>query len=318
MTGSVFISYRRDDSSGYARAIYNELRERLGPENTFMDVDAIEPGLDFIKVIEDEVGRCNVLLALIGREWLGALEGANSRILSQNDHVRTEIASALKRDIRVIPVLLGGAIMPASENLPADIIPLTRRNAIEIRHTHFDTDVESLVNVLFKLVNKEHESSVSSLPADQAKNTISKETPEREKNSRKRPWIGRIVTLLFFTTMGFLFFLFIDDLNIYPTNKYRRTVQDGDALVMASAITVLAWLLKEWVTRLSHRHRWLSIILGLLAFAALGFGVGFWLNELRVVGKGALSGALVVWIAGFLITVTVTLWQRKVMKNNGT
>ena len=164
MTGKVFISYRREDSSGHARAVYNELRGQFGSDNIFMDVDAIEPGMDFIKAIESAVGRCDILLALIGPNWLDAGEGEAPRLQSENDYVRTEIATALRRDIRVVPVLVGGAIMPSPVNLPEDITPLTRRNAIEIRHPHFDADVASLISFLVKIVEPKQEKSPSSSP----------------------------------------------------------------------------------------------------------------------------------------------------------
>ena len=68
--GGVFISYRRDDAAGYARAIYEELTERFSPDRVFMDVDAIEPGLAFDEVIRNAVGQCEVLLVLIGGRYV--------------------------------------------------------------------------------------------------------------------------------------------------------------------------------------------------------------------------------------------------------
>ena len=68
--GHIFISYRRDDSAGYTRAIYDQLAKRFTKERIFMDVDAIEPGLPFDEVINQAVGRCEILLAMIGKHWM--------------------------------------------------------------------------------------------------------------------------------------------------------------------------------------------------------------------------------------------------------
>jgi hypothetical protein len=109
--GHIFISYRRDDSAGYARAIYDQLAQHFSRERIFMDVDAIEPGFPFDEAIERAVGQCEILLAMIGRRWMEQQAGAGPRINDPKDFVRLEIAAALSRNIRVIPVLLDGASM---------------------------------------------------------------------------------------------------------------------------------------------------------------------------------------------------------------
>ena len=100
-----------------------------------MDVDAIRPGFDFVDVIEFAVQQADVLLAVIGTSWLHSIDSnGNRRLDNPEDFVRREIASALESNIRVIPVLVEGAQMPRSIDLPDDIKPLARRNAIEISH----------------------------------------------------------------------------------------------------------------------------------------------------------------------------------------
>ena len=146
--GHIFISYRRDDSAGYARAIYDQLAERFSKERVFMDVDAIAPGMAFDEAIQRAVGGCEILLALIGRRWMEPQAGAGPRINQPADFVRAEIAAALSRGVRVIPVLLDGASMPAEETLPEPVRPLSRRNAIEISHTRFDSDLKRLVEAI--------------------------------------------------------------------------------------------------------------------------------------------------------------------------
>lgn len=150
--GKVFISYRREDAAGYARAIYEELTERFGPERVFMDVDAIEPGLPFDEVIRNAVGQCEVLLVLIGARWLAPQSDGRSRLEDERDFVRLEIAAALARKIRVIPVLLDGTPMPQEAELPEALRGLVWRNALELSNTRFGADISRLVEVLTRVL----------------------------------------------------------------------------------------------------------------------------------------------------------------------
>lgn len=146
--GRIFISYRRDDSAGFARAIYDQLVQRFSRERVFMDVDAIEPGVPFDEATQRAVGQSEILLALIGRRWMEPQAGAGPRLNDPDDFVRIEIAAALSRNIRVIPVLLDGTSMPAEEALPEPLRALARRNAVEIRHSRFASDMERLVEAI--------------------------------------------------------------------------------------------------------------------------------------------------------------------------
>src|SRR5512139_2316322 len=116
--GQIFISYRRDDSSGYARALYDRLVQHFSKERVFMDVDAIEPGLPFDEAIKRALDQCEVLLVVIGKRWMDKQEGVGLRINDPKDFVRLEIAAGLSRNIRVVPVLLEGASMPTEDELP--------------------------------------------------------------------------------------------------------------------------------------------------------------------------------------------------------
>jgi TIR domain len=88
----IFISYRRDDSAGYAHAIYRELAQSFSKDQPFMDVDAVEPGADFVRVIEEAVGKCDVLVALIGKRWVGDKPSRRSRLDNEKDYVRLEVS----------------------------------------------------------------------------------------------------------------------------------------------------------------------------------------------------------------------------------
>ena len=146
---SIFVNYRRNDSEGEAGRLFDDLTSRFSPEGVFMDVVGIEPGRDFRKVIDQSVATCSVLLAIIGQEWLEVKDTAgNRRLDDSNDLVRIELASALRRDITVIPVLVRGATMPRSEQLPDELKDLAYRNAVELSHAHWKTDVQVLLQAL--------------------------------------------------------------------------------------------------------------------------------------------------------------------------
>ena len=147
--GAVFVSYRRGDSEGQARALYIELVNRVGKDSVFMDVDSIALGRDFRQILQDRLGSCELMLALIGPNWLNAEDGSgNRRLETSTDLVRLEIAAGLKRNIPVIPVLLQGAQMPAPERLPEDIRDLTYRHGFELDHSTWESDVKEMFNRL--------------------------------------------------------------------------------------------------------------------------------------------------------------------------
>ena len=129
----IFISYRWDDSGGWAGRLYDRLSQHFGEANIFMDINTIEPGLDFVQVIDQAVGSCDALIALIGRQWLTITDdSARRRLDNPEDFVRLEIATALSRNIRVIPALVQGTCMPRSSDLPDVLEPIARRNACEL------------------------------------------------------------------------------------------------------------------------------------------------------------------------------------------
>lgn len=143
----VFISYRRDDTKGYAGALLRELNSRIGSDQVFMDIEDIEGGTDFPAVLRESVQSCDVLLALIGPNWLDARDAAgNRRLDNPRDFVRQEIALALESGARVIPVLVEGIQMPAAEQLPPDLKALATRNALTLGNTHWDEDVARLTD----------------------------------------------------------------------------------------------------------------------------------------------------------------------------
>jgi len=145
----IFINYRRQDSEGYVGRLFDHLTRHFDSQDVFMDVDSIPPGADFLTVLENAVAACDVFIAVIGPQWVAITDEMGVRRLDHwNDFVRVEIASALKQNKMVIPVLVGQARMPAPSVLPEEIVPLSRRNAIELSHHRFAYDTDKLITAI--------------------------------------------------------------------------------------------------------------------------------------------------------------------------
>jgi len=130
----IFISYRRHDSAYLAATLSDKLQQHFGPNSVFFDVDNIPLGVDFREYIGNAVGQCDVLLVIIGDQWMGPVDSQGKRRIDDpSDYVRIEIESALKRNIPVIPVLVEEATMPSPADLPPAIVSIAFRNAAEIR-----------------------------------------------------------------------------------------------------------------------------------------------------------------------------------------
>ena len=152
----IFISYRREDSAGFVRALLGPLRQRFGSDRIFKDTDNIPPGEDFVNAIRRELESCKVLLAVIGGEWMTVEDPRTKkrRLDNPNDYLRLEVATALKNEhVVVIPVLVDRAGMPSPEDLPEDLGLLARRNAIELSDSRWDTDIERLVRAIEAICN---------------------------------------------------------------------------------------------------------------------------------------------------------------------
>jgi hypothetical protein len=181
MSGQIFISYRREDSRWLAGRLYDRLTAHFERKQLFMDIDAIALGADFLKVIEKTVGECEVLIAVIGKRWLTSKDEQGGRRLDNpEDFVRTEIATALKRDICVIPVLGDGALMPRSTKLPDDLKLLARRNALQVGDTHFDNDCRRLVAAIERVL----EENTAARREREEKERLEAQRRETEKNDR--------------------------------------------------------------------------------------------------------------------------------------
>lgn len=177
-SANIFINYRREDSAGHAGRLFDALSDHF-QGRLFMDVDTLEPGVDFVEAIEKAVGSCEVLIVVIGREWLTIEDKAGRRRLDNpGDFVRLEVESALNRRIRVIPVLVQDAPMPRAEELPESIARLARRNAIELSDARWAYDVDRLVRTIQDVLEEKPDSEPSPAPA----------APAADEAPRARVW----------------------------------------------------------------------------------------------------------------------------------
>jgi hypothetical protein len=148
MTG-ILLSYRRTDTGGYAGRLRDALEKQFGERSVFQDVEAIEPGRNFENAINAAVGRCDVLLVLIGDTWCTERnEDGGLRLEDPRDFVQLEVASALRAKKHVLPVLVEGARMPPDHFLPANLKALARVQALELSDSRWEYDVERLVSAI--------------------------------------------------------------------------------------------------------------------------------------------------------------------------
>jgi hypothetical protein len=148
----IFISYRREESAGHAAHLASDLTNHFGSERVFRDIDALDPGIDYEVAIEKAVGSADVLIAVIGRQWLTVTDDdGNRRIDDPEDLLRMELEAALEKGKRVIPVLVDGAKMPAKKDLPKELAPLRRRNAFVLQDETWGPSLQNLIDAIEKI-----------------------------------------------------------------------------------------------------------------------------------------------------------------------
>jgi hypothetical protein len=190
----VFINYRREDSAGHAGRLYDALAERFGRDQIFMDIDTMQPGVDFTKVVDESVGVCDVLIAVIGRRWAGVTDARGVRRLDKpEDWVRIELGRALERgEVQVVPTLVQGADMPSTDELPEPLRPLAFRNAIELSDSRWRYDVGRLIQALERLEEeKKAREAGEQAPRAEAERNAAEPAPATDEAVPERPPIGR-------------------------------------------------------------------------------------------------------------------------------
>jgi hypothetical protein len=149
---SIFVSYRRADTGHVAGRISDRLADLYGEDLVFVDVNSIEPGVDFVDSITAAIDRCELLLVFIGPEWDVYGGDGHRRLNDPDDLVRIEIEEGLRQRKRVIPVLVDTAVMPRAIDLPSSLAPLARRNAIALRQATFKQDARNLLDLVKKVL----------------------------------------------------------------------------------------------------------------------------------------------------------------------
>jgi TIR domain len=194
-TGRVFISYRREETAYAAGWLYERLVTRLGEGKIFKDVDSIELGEDFVEAVTAAVGSCDVLLALIGDEWLTVKDEMNHRRIDDpDDFVRLEIEAALARDVRVIPVLVDGAAMPHADELPGSLAALVRRQALELSPDRFYFDTGRLLEVLERTLVETQAQRAIHVPAPAALTVWTEQDPTTQRRNPTTDAIRQMVS----------------------------------------------------------------------------------------------------------------------------
>lgn len=152
MPSGIFISYRRQDAQMAAGRLADCVKEAFGSASIFRDVETIDPGVDFVDALDRALKECVAMLVVIGPQWLGITDKHGRRRLDDpNDWTRIEVATALKRNIRVVPVVLDGTAMPDDADLPDDLKALSRRQALDLSDKRWRADVERLVDTLARI-----------------------------------------------------------------------------------------------------------------------------------------------------------------------
>jgi hypothetical protein len=150
MAGKIFINYRRDDDPAFAARVRDGLAETFGKANLFMDVDNVLAGQRFDKELAKALAECDVLIAIIGRDWVQLLRDKSAS--GDRDYVREEIAEALRREIVIVPTRVGreGQMpsLPRPGELPTDIRDLVQFQKHDISHEHFGRDIAALITAL--------------------------------------------------------------------------------------------------------------------------------------------------------------------------
>lgn len=145
----VFTCYRRQDSAGWAGRIYDGLVKELGEDSVFIDVATLRPGEDFDEVIRSTIAACDAFVAVMGPTWATCTgDDGQRRLDDPGDYIRREVAEALGSDIKVVPVLVGGAKMPRARDLPPDVAPIARRHALEVGDGRFHADMRRLLRAV--------------------------------------------------------------------------------------------------------------------------------------------------------------------------
>jgi hypothetical protein len=201
----IFVSYRRHDSAGHAGRLYDHLRDYFGSSRVFMDVEGIEPGTDFTQVLDERIARAEVVIAVVGPNWLPAAGARGSgRIDRTEDYVFREIATAFARGVEVIPVLVAGAAVPPRSELPDELADLTRRHMYAVNDTAFAASLARLIRAVERSAARTRERRrLAPRPATQIAKRWWARLLLLYEPTRPAMWILHILFFLFFVLLLF-------------------------------------------------------------------------------------------------------------------
>jgi hypothetical protein len=265
----IFINYRRADDPGTAGRLFDRLSEVFSRDALFIDVDDVPAGEDFVRVLDEKVARCDVVLVVIGRGWLHARDAAGrERLADQDDFVRIEIEAALRHGKRVIPVLVNGAQMPRPEQLPEALQPLTRRNAVRISHERFAADVQGLVKTL-----------QAALPGGDAPRVAAPPPWEAMVASASgRPSVVRAARAVAFGMLGWGIGLGTADVKLALWGSTHAMGPGNAFLARGLAVSLVASLAAaRWLTAKPSHHRATALLAGLAWIAADWIATRAWI-----------------------------------------
>ncbi len=119
-----------------------------------MDVESIPPFVTFEDFIKERIAKFDVVLAIIGPDWLRLLKEKATN--GDKDHVKMELEEALRLGIIIAPILIKGANMPPPLALPDSLKPIGNINAERIDDgKNFQSDIQRLFEGLERRLGKE-------------------------------------------------------------------------------------------------------------------------------------------------------------------
>ena len=289
-------------------------------------------GLNFVKVLRDEVAKCDVVLVVIGPNWVSVLDqDGKRRLANPNDFVRIEVATALQRDIPVIPILLDGAMPPKPDQLPRDLKELALRNALYVRHVSFHNDMDRLIRALRGQFGETTANTPPAVPdgrtdegkypgfrnASEVTNPVPRLSAEKSASSAnssiKWELISTAIGIIGGVMVGFWSLVLADQgfIRLYSSPDIVYGVIIPAPIIMVT----VAWVLRYWRLNLLTMRAWLSF--GIIAALATQFI--FWLGlfyaayvmtprNKEISNPGGLVGLM---IAGVSVLLLLTLRLRR-------